>query len=124
MDAAALREQYLVNNIANIDTPGFRRSDIDFAAALRQSMQDGAPQTRGGLEGRRTRVRHIPIPPGGNNLLQGRREDWYVARNDENNVSLEVENATRDYNQLLYSAAVQVYGDRLGWLGAVLDSRR
>ena len=123
MDAAALREQLLVNNIANIDTPDYKRSDLDFNAALRQAMTSGNGVSSG-ISGRRTRTRHIEIPQGGNAGVKGRKENWFVARNDENNVSIEVENASRDQNQLLYSAAVQLYGDRMKWLTAVLESRR
>jgi len=123
LDAASLREQLLVNNIANVDTPGFKRSDLDFNAALRQAMSESSA-TAGQIMGRRTRERHIAIPRGGNYAVPSLREDWFVARNDENNVSIEVENASRDQNQLLYSAAAQLYGDRMKWLSAVLDSRR
>jgi len=123
LDAASLRQQLLVNNIANVDTPGFKRSDIDFNAALRQAMADSSG-AQSGILGRRTRERHIPIPQGGNYAMPSLREDWFVARNDENNISIEVENASRDQNQLLYSAAAQLYGDRMKWLSAVLDSRR
>ena len=122
LNAASLREQLLVNNIANVDTPGFIRSDIDFNAALREAMNSSAG-SQSGIIGRRTRERHIFIPQGGNYGLPSNREEWYVARNDENNVSIEVENASRDQNQLLYTAAAQIYGDRMKWLSAVLDSR-
>ena len=123
LDAASLREQLLVNNIANVDTPGFKRSDIDFNAALRQAMSDSSA-LQPAISGRRTRERHIVIPQGGNYAMPSMREAWFVARNDENNVSIEVENASRDQNQLLYSAAAQLYGGRMKWLSAVLDARR
>ena len=122
MDAAALREQVLSNNIANIDTPGFKRSDIDFNATLRQAMGEAESGRR--MQGRRTRVRHIVIPQGGAHGSLAQQETWYVRRNDESNAGIEVENASRDQNQILYRAAAQLYGDRMKWLGIVLDSRR
>jgi len=126
LSAASLREQLLANNIANIDTPGFKRSDIDFNAALRQALAEAGGATNPyGIIGRRTKLRHLEIPHGSwEEKIPIRRESWLIQRNDENNVSIEVENASRDQNQILYSAAAQLYGDRMKWLSAVLDSRR
>ncbi|MGB4265489.1 MAG: flagellar basal body protein, partial [Limnochordia bacterium] len=31
LDAASLRHKILSNNLANVNTPGFRRSDVDFS---------------------------------------------------------------------------------------------
>jgi flagellar basal-body rod protein FlgB len=37
---SALRQQVLSNNIANANTPGFRRSDVDFKSALADALGD------------------------------------------------------------------------------------
>ena len=42
MSGANLREQVLANNIANADTPNFKRSDVDFHAALAQAFSGQA----------------------------------------------------------------------------------
>ena len=36
MQGSLLRQQVLANNIANANTPGFQRSDVNFQAALQQ----------------------------------------------------------------------------------------
>lgn len=43
LDAAALRQEAIATNIANAETPGFRRLDVsaDFAAQLRTRMAAG-----------------------------------------------------------------------------------
>ena len=33
-DASALRNKAIANNLANIDTPGYKRQDVSFAANL------------------------------------------------------------------------------------------
>ncbi|MCR4651338.1 MAG: flagellar basal body rod protein FlgB [Lachnospiraceae bacterium] len=38
-DASALRNEILSNNIANQDTPGFKRQDIDFETELAHAMR-------------------------------------------------------------------------------------
>ncbi len=37
-DASWTRETLIANNIANADTPGYKRQDIDFQAALQQEL--------------------------------------------------------------------------------------
>lgn len=39
----AQRQRLLASNIANADTPGYLARDMDFAAAMRQASQAGAP---------------------------------------------------------------------------------
>lgn len=39
--AAVLRQKVLANNVANVDTPGFKRFDVAMQAALRQDV--GSP---------------------------------------------------------------------------------
>jgi flagellar basal-body rod protein FlgB len=37
-DASWSRETVLANNIANVDTPGYKRQDIDFESTLREEL--------------------------------------------------------------------------------------
>ena len=38
LDASNLRETVLTNNIANVDTPGYKRREVDFASLLREEL--------------------------------------------------------------------------------------
>ena len=38
LDASSLRHKVLSNNIANVDTPDFKRSDVDFNQVLGEVM--------------------------------------------------------------------------------------
>lgn len=38
---SAQRQQLLANNLANADTPGFKRSDLDFESTLQGAMASG-----------------------------------------------------------------------------------
>jgi flagellar basal-body rod protein FlgB len=42
MTGAAQRQNAIADNIANVDTPGYQRKDVDFHAALRSAMATGA----------------------------------------------------------------------------------
>lgn len=39
-DAGVIRNELLANNIANNDTPEYKRQDIDFTSALKNAMKD------------------------------------------------------------------------------------
>lgn len=38
LDASSLRQRVIANNVANVDTPGFKRSDVDFSAVLGEAL--------------------------------------------------------------------------------------
>ncbi|MDZ8117277.1 flagellar basal body rod protein FlgB [Pontiella agarivorans] len=46
MDATALRQKVLSNNLANANTPGYIRKDVEFSAALADALDDGVDDIR------------------------------------------------------------------------------
>jgi flagellar basal-body rod protein FlgB len=44
MQGASLEQQALSNNLANANTPGFKRSDVDFQSALASAVSSSDPQ--------------------------------------------------------------------------------
>lgn len=41
LDGISLRQQVIADNIANVDTPGFRASSVDFESQLKSAIADG-----------------------------------------------------------------------------------
>jgi flagellar basal-body rod protein FlgB len=41
LDGVSLRQQVIADNIANVDTPGFRASSVDFETSLRAAIASG-----------------------------------------------------------------------------------
>lgn len=41
MAGSALRQSALADNLANVNTPGYQRKDVDFHAALRDALDSG-----------------------------------------------------------------------------------
>jgi len=41
LDGVSLRQRVTADNIANIDTPGFRASSVDFESSLRSAIANG-----------------------------------------------------------------------------------
>ena len=40
LDAAWIRNEVISNNIANVDTPGYKRQDVNFEHQLRLALRD------------------------------------------------------------------------------------
>ncbi len=59
------RQQLVVGNMANIDTPGYHTHDLDFQSAMRQVM-DGERTMQ--LEPASRQVQGLPERPDGNNV--------------------------------------------------------
>jgi flagellar basal-body rod protein FlgB len=42
LDGLALRQRVIADNIANVDTPGFRATSVDFESSLQAAISDGS----------------------------------------------------------------------------------
>ncbi|SDW27820.1 flagellar basal-body rod protein FlgB [Paenibacillus sp. CF384] len=104
MNAAEMRQRIISNNIANVDTPKFKRSEVVFEQMLEQSMGGSNFQ----IIGKRTNGRHIPI--GASSSVPGARiitDETSVMNNDINNVDIDREMSLLAKNQLNYNYYVQ-----------------
>jgi flagellar basal-body rod protein FlgB len=105
LDAFALRQKVTANNIANADTPNFKRADVEFESLLRKALGGGKY-----IQGFRTHVKHIPI---GEPLRTDIRpaivqdESELKMNNNNNNVDIDYEMAMMAKNQLRYNMLVQ-----------------
>src|SRR3954462_9156104 len=45
MEGSSLRQQVLSSNLANVNTPGYRRQDVDFHSALAGALKASNPTT-------------------------------------------------------------------------------
>ena len=98
-DAATLRNKAISNNIANIDTPGYKRQDVAFAANLEEAL-------------RHSRFESLDDKVGSVRLdrLKGRQytdAEGYSYRLDGNNVDIDTENAEMAKNNILYNGLTQ-----------------
>jgi flagellar basal-body rod protein FlgB len=59
------RQQTIVSNMANVDTPGYHTKDIDFQSAMRQVMNGGDDVQ---LQPASMELQGLPERPDGNNV--------------------------------------------------------
>lgn len=115
LDLAAARQKLLTNNVANAETAGYQRQDINFQAELQAAM-GGAPRlsmrtTRPGHVGaidqtRAPRVTREPIPKGQTTGVDIDREMVNVAQ-----------------NQLEYDVAAKLIGRKFAALRTAIRGR-
>lgn len=101
-DAAALRNTAISNNIANVDTPGYKRQDVDFESILQREYGNYSSKS-GGV---RKKISRLNDNLG--SLEAGVYTDsvGYSYRIDENNVDIDTENAELAANTQKYEGLI------------------
>lgn len=116
LDAASLRNKVLSNNIANVDTPDFKRSDVDFNVVLGQALG-----VEGELPLKLTSERHLQ--KSGLNA-NGVVEDQNTAyRTDGNNVDIDREMVNVAENGIYYNSVTRAISAQLAHLRTVITQK-
>lgn len=100
---SSLRQTLLTDNLANVNTPGYQRKDVDFHAALADAMESG--------EG----VEHVGFSP----TVDSAR----TVRADGSGIDADQEAGELAKNALEYQALVSVAGQRNGILQVAMGVR-
>lgn len=103
LDATWTKNKVISNNIANVDTPGYKRQKVEFESYLSQAVDNKA------LRGTTTNEKHIPVGAGSMNRVKiDVREDTATAmRLDGNNVDVDSEMADLAKNNIMYNALIE-----------------
>jgi flagellar basal-body rod protein FlgB len=108
MSGLAARQRAIANNVANVDTPNFKASEVRFEDALKSAISSGTPGS----------------PPNQSNLNATVSQSSLVGgttlRADGNNVDIDREMAMLGETNLTYSAITQIMSTRIGILRSVI----
>lgn len=111
-DAANTRNEILANNIANVDTPNYKRKDVAFENLLEQALVGS-----GTLDSRISGINeHLPRFNG--TIYTDSSTLSY--RLDGNNVDIDTESAMLAENQIRYNALVSQIGQEFARYKTVL----
>lgn len=122
LEAAVLRQRVIAHNLANVETPGYRRFEVVFEEAL--AAQQRQEQARV-LPLARTHPTHLSGPKRPPVQPAVVRDTTSVVRNDSSNVDLEREMTGLAKNALFYQALTRVMAARLAALrSAIAEGRR
>ncbi|MCR9144430.1 MAG: flagellar basal body rod protein FlgB [bacterium] len=113
LDAATLRRKVIANNIANVDVPHFKRSEVVFEAELKRAVDHEKFVKADPLPMRTTHDAHFEVRrhESFRDVAPRTHMDYLsTMRNDGNNVDMEDEVAKLTRNQLQYSLMVDRFG--------------
>ena len=113
-DASWTREEVLTNNIANVDTPNYKRQDVDFTTYLRSALS----RTNGGSSSLTNRVNNLNY----NDIAIRTYTDNSTLsyRLDGNNVDLSTENVELASEQINYNALIDSMNNEFSRFKTVL----
>ncbi len=105
LDMAQMREEVLGQNISNVNTPAYRRQEVQFEDELRQFLSGDRTDKLNELEAKRAYTEGLP------------------ARSDGNNVDIEMEMGQLNKNSMMYETYAQVLATKLGMLRSAITGR-
>jgi len=120
LNAAWTRNTVIRNNIANIETPNFKASDVQFESHLARSLQNS------GFRGTMTHSGHreIGVPGIDSVTPQITQRRGLSMRLDGNNVDIEAENVKLAQNTIQYNALIEKMNGELRRLRMAITEGR
>lgn len=111
-DASWTRKSVIDNNIANVDTPGYKRQEVDFESVLKRELGDYK------YESLNSKINHVNL----SNLHADTYTDYanYSYRMDGNNVDIDVEETELASKQIKYEALTSSISSEFARMKAVI----
>ncbi len=122
LDAYSDRAKALANNIANVNTPHYKRQDIQFEEILEEALSENSPKIEGvKTDKNHMKINKIPdIETMKHNIVT---EEETFMRNDGNNVDIEREQSEFAKNNIRYQFGVNRISQNFGILKAVIKGK-
>ena len=107
------RQEAISANIANVNTPGYRRRDVNFAAQLREAVSAGSVSSK--------QERIAAVEGVRKNLLV---DGSFFSRNDLGSVDIDREMAEEARTQMMYNSFARLASKRFRmYRMAIMDGR-
>ena len=120
LDTASVRNRVIADNIANVDTPGFKRREVIFEENIKKVLEKNTINDKL----RTTDSRHMQIKVKDTQIEPEIRELKDLSyRNDENNVDIDVETAKMSKNKIFYDALGQSMSNEIRLLRMAITGR-
>ena len=116
LDLSMVRQRLLVENVANVETPGYKRKDLDFETVLQKEYRESEKSE---LPLARTNVAHLGKVGEDKPVLVGKEEEIAVRR-DGSGVDVEKEMTTVLENALYYQALARMVSGKLNNFGIAI----
>lgn len=117
LDATSLRQRVIANNVANVNTPGFKKSYVSFEDQLKAAIKGEGGTLKG------THAKHIGTASGAFAPEVKQVKDTTM-RYDGNNVDVDEEMVNLAATTIQYDVIAQDLIDHFNILGTVIGGRR
>lgn len=115
LDSSALTQRVIANNVANVNTPGFKKSYVSFSEELKRALGEKGPALATSHPGHMGGAAGIKeVAP---RVVQ---ERGTTMRYSQNNVDVDQEMVNLATNTILYDLSASALSSRLGLLGYVI----
>lgn len=112
-DATWLRNEVLANNLSNVNTPGYKRQDVDFETTLRHAL--------GNFKYKSVDARVSAIKTGELRARLYTDAAGYSYRVDGNNVDIDTEEVELAANQVKYNGLIDSINQEFANLRSVMS---
>lgn len=116
LDLTWRRNQAIVSNIANAETPKYRAVDLDFASELKRAFGDDSETLA------KTNPRHLDTGANGEAHLVPDLSG--ATKGDGNNVDMDIQMGQLMYNSGKFSSAANLLRKKLGMLKIIVREAR
>lgn len=120
LDAAWLRNEAISNNIANVNTPGYKKAYVNFESQLASAaseLQIGSLSKNPKFLPIGNDIRNIPAPE----IVQ---DPFTSSRQDGNNVDIDVEMAELAKNTIKYNTLINQISRQFGIIRTAINEGR
>ncbi len=109
LDVSAIKHKVIANNIANINTPGYKKMEVSFAEQLEKVIKDTSANKFDSFQPK---------------VIVSKEDTNETARNDGNNVDMDKEVSSLMKNTLSYNIYTQLLAKKIELVKAAIENSR
>ena len=109
LDVSSVKHKVIANNIANVNTPGYKKMDVSFADQLEKALNESAMNKFDTLQPK---------------IVISKEDTSETARNDGNNVDMDKEVSSLVKNTLTYSIYTQLLAKKYEGIKSAIEGSR
>lgn len=109
LDISSIKHKVIANNIANVNTPGYKKMDVSFADQLEKALNEGSVNKFNALQPK---------------IVISKEDTSESVRNDGNNVDMDKEVSSLVKNTLSYNIYTQLLSKKFEGIKSAIENSR
>ena len=109
LDVSSIKHKVIANNIANVNTPGYKKMDVSFADQLEKALDEVSTNKFDSLQPK---------------IVISKEDTSGTVRNDGNNVDMDKEVSALVKNTLTYSIYTQLLAKKFEGIKSAIEGSR